>query len=191
MKRVVVVALLAVTLPMAARASSIDFANQGGTVTGSEAAGLTLSSTLTGVIGLSGGPIAGTNLGTVVLQTGALTGGSFAAGGTLGAGTITITGNGSSGIPTGTLFSGTFSTATWASLGTLADGTHAFLLTAVLSGGSGTTFQGVVDMGNGFTGIGTITSGDTSVVVPEPGTLGLLGTGLLGIAGLVRRKLTV
>src|SRR5439155_2662384 len=30
-------------------------------------------------------------------------------------------------------------------------------------------------------------SGDT-FVTPEPGTLGLLGTGLVGIAGLVRRK---
>jgi hypothetical protein len=25
--------------------------------------------------------------------------------------------------------------------------------------------------------------------VPEPGTLGLLGTGLIGVAGIVRRKL--
>jgi len=129
-------------------------------------------------------------LGTVVLQTGALTSGSLAASGTFGAGFITITGNGSNGIPNGTLFSGTFSTATWELKATLSDGTHSFLLTAVLSGGSGTTFQGVVDMGNGFTGIGKVTSGDTSVVVPEPGTLGLLGTGLLGVAGLVRRKLT-
>jgi len=30
-------------------------------------------------------------------------------------------------------------------------------------------------------------SGDT-FVTPEPGTLGLLGTGLAGIAGLLRRK---
>jgi hypothetical protein len=31
-------------------------------------------------------------------------------------------------------------------------------------------------------------TGTTSLATPEPGTLGLLGTGLLGIAGLVRRK---
>jgi len=34
---------------------------------------------------------------------------------------------------------------------------------------------------------GTV-SGDT-IVTPEPGTLGLLGTGLIGLAGIVRRKL--
>jgi hypothetical protein len=34
---------------------------------------------------------------------------------------------------------------------------------------------------------GTV-SGDT-IVTPEPGTLGLLGTGLVGLAGIVRRKL--
>jgi hypothetical protein len=37
-------------------------------------------------------------------------------------------------------------------------------------------------------GIGHITLGTTQLTTPEPGTLGLLGTGLLGIAGMFRRK---
>jgi hypothetical protein len=37
-------------------------------------------------------------------------------------------------------------------------------------------------------GIGHIRMGNTHRVVPEPGTLGLLGTGLVVIAGLFRRQ---
>jgi len=57
---------------------------------------------------------------------------------------------------------------------------------------TGTNFAVSAFSNGGLTDIviGKTVSGDT-IVAPEPGTLGLLGTGLVGIAALVRRKLKV
>ncbi len=202
MKKILLLAVLALALPAAVFAGSnnVDFSNSGGTLTGSNS-GLSLTgSVLFGVNGLNGGGlITGSNLGSVSFTTGALSSGSLQMGGTFAAGgSFTIAGNGSDGLPNGVIFSGTFSSPVTWTMVTLANGTHNYTLTGSLSGSlEGTSVQGVtvqltINTGKGFfNGSTNISSGDTSITVttPEPGSLSLMGTGLLGLAGMVRRKL--
>lgn len=200
MKRIFLLALVALSLPIAAFANQVDFSNSGGILTGSSA-GLSLTgSELASVTGLNGlGQIQG-GLGGVTFTTGKLASGNLQMGGTFdGGGSFVITGNGSqSGIPDGVIFSGSFSgPVTW-TLITLANGTHEYQLTGAISGTwyntkvtvYGATIQLTINTGLGFfNGSTMLASGDTNiVVVPEPGTLGLLGTGLLGLAGVLHRK---
>ncbi len=81
MRRVVVLALLALALPMAAWASGIDLTNQFGSISISTAGITSVGSQLRSW----GGFATGGSMGKVSFSTGALTSGSISAGGTFSA----------------------------------------------------------------------------------------------------------
>jgi hypothetical protein len=199
MKRILFVGLLALALPLAAFANSVDFNGIGGTLSGL-GDGLTLSGTgLIGVSGLYGlGTVAGTGLGSISLSTGALLSSVYTGGvltsATFNGGSFTITGNGIDGIPSGVIFTGTFTGNV-----TMSGGTTGYVLSGGFSGtlSGGGTLSGVLSITTDSTGkkgyTGRVGVGSVDITggsaVPEPSTLGLMGSGLLGLGALVRRKI--
>jgi len=197
----VLMALLMLALPMAAFAdSSLIFHNLGGSLSVSSTGVSLTKSKLIEIDGLGGGgSILGSGahpaLGTLNFSTGAEVSSSFnsVTGVTTtifaGGGTFTVTGNGKDGVPKGVIFQGTFSgNVTVATSPRTQGAPRSFMLTGAVTG----TYNGVTLSGQVVQlriGGGKVT-GTTSVggAVPEPSTLGLFGTGLVGVAGLMRRK---
>ena len=184
MRRAILFVLLALVLPAAAFASSVDLTSVDFTTGPSVAVSLPTSP------GQMRTPLNVTVLGGTTRI--AISGGSVspdpcnAGVCTLTGGTVTVTPRGA---PSDILFTDSLSGGTVTVTGTTA------VIMATLAPFSGSPISlgsagGIVKIVlHGINTGGTVTGSAQVAAIPEPGTLGLLGTGLFGLAGMMRRKL--
>ena len=206
MRRIaVVIGLCVLLLPIAAWADSVNLTNQFGTVSISSGGISTIGSEL--LSWNSEVASSGHSLGTVRFTTGGFVTGGIWTGGTLSptGSTFDVIGVGLwakalSGMSSpAVLFTGSFvGPITWTVVSHTGLYNYVFTLSGEIYGmlyngryAMGTTTQTIYAYknqwyrdGKGILGLGTI-----SLTTPEPGTLVLFGTGLIAVAGAVRRKL--
>jgi len=204
MRRVAVILglwALSLLLSTAAWADGINLTNVFGTVNITNAGIVTKGSELKSYNGIVAPP--GRSLGTVSFSTGAFLGASILSGGTFsssGSSFIVTSAGGHYGQPPkGTIFSGSFvGPILWILVSHPGKFTYNFALSGTISGMlytgrdvTGTTTQNITLYKNQWSQdhMGLIRLGNSRLSVPEPGTLGLLGTGLIAVAGSMRRKL--
>jgi len=199
MKRVAIgLALLALLLPIAAWADGINLVNQYGTVTILSSGITSKGSELTefnGIVAPKRHALGYVSYGTGALVSGSLwTGGTFSATGSY----FDVVGKGKWGEPRGNIFIGAFvGPIDWTLISSNKQ-FHEYQLTGEIEGElwtgrmvTGSTTQTIYTYWNQekVDHVGFIHLGNTHLNTPEPGTLGLLGGGLLALAGLFRRKL--
>jgi len=204
-KSLVTLALALLAFPIIAVADNTnsitsEWINSGATVGARD--GFSLASTVTAGLLSNGSWMTGKDLGSVQLTTGKLLSGSLKQG-CLGAYACSFSFVDSSftiaGANDAPSFSGKFG-SNIVLAGTCVKGTCTYSITGAPGGGVELTTLGGQPVGSTvlsfmtkgkFTG-GSMTAisgtGLTNVTVPEPGTLGLLGVGLAGLAVILRRK---
>ncbi len=200
-KIAVVLGLCTLLLPVAARADAIDLINNFGTVTITSAGIVSAGAELVGFNGINAPR--GHSLGSVRFSTGALTSGSIFGGGTFSSqgSSFIVTGVGKYGQPKGTIFDATFvGPIHWVLVSQPGKFDYVFRLSGVVDGMlytgrmvTGVTHQTITVHPNQWSQdhLGSLGAGNTTfpVAIPEPGTLGLFGTGLIVLVGVARRKL--